>query len=136
MKIRYYIFILLILVLGSTKTMAQSTATATMRISATIVSGATLEGVNAIEFDFLTNSKTKGLLEFKISKNIDTHIESSSEATLMNQNGDFFSADLSEMHHKIGNKNLIEFNTDFNDIDSETLEGTYTGEIVTTINYL
>ena len=113
---------------------AQKTATATMRVTVTVLSGATLTDVTPLEMDFNNNEVKGGTFRFTAPVNADTEVTISEDVTLKNQYGEELTLK-SDSLHKIEN-NIHEVDIDVDLPRERNLNGQYTGTVVTTVYYL
>ncbi len=109
---------------------------AVMRVSATIVSGATLETVQPITIKLDTNTETSGRFEFVTTKHAVTHVETSSYAQLTNQYGEKINITTDSLHKSKNGRHSVDIEARIDQNSAANLKGTYTGSITTSINYL
>lgn len=129
---------ILLIVLGtvflSDLVQAQKTATATMRVTVTVVSGATLTNVTPLEVDFEKNEIKGGNFRFIAPVNTDTEVTVSENVTLKNQYGEELTLK-SDSLHKI-EKDIHEVDIDVDLPQKRKLNGQFTGTVITTVYYL
>lgn len=129
---------ILLIVLGtvflSDLVQAQKTATATMRVTVTVVSGATLTNVTPLEVDFEKNEIKGGNFRFIAPVNTDTEVTVSENVTLKNQYGEEITLK-SDSLHKI-EKDIHEVDIDVDLPQKRKLNGQFTGTVITTVYYL
>ncbi len=113
---------------------AQKTATATMRVTVTVVSGATLTDVTPLEMDLVNNEVKGGTFRFTAAANTDAEVTISENVTLTNQYGEELTLK-SDSLHKI-EKNIHEVDIDVDLPQKRKLNGQFTGTLVTTVYYL
>lgn len=107
-----------------------------MKVSATIVSGATLSTVGNIELDLRKELFTGDIFEFTTPQDLDSQVESSNSVILTNEFGEQILA-FSKSHVKTkGNTHRVTLRTEIKDHQATKLRGRYSGNIVTKINYL
>lgn len=129
---------ILLIVLGtvflSDLVQAQKTATSTMRVTVTVVSGATLTNVTPLEVDFEKNEIKGGNFRFIAPVNTDTEVTVSENVTLKNQYGEELTLK-SDSLHKI-EKDIHEVDIDVDLPQKRKLNGQFTGTVITTVYYL
>ncbi len=133
---RKLIYISLLLSLLSFKAKSQGVATATMRVSATIISGATLNNIQAINLDFEDETRSVGGFEFIAPSNADTQVEIENSIIATNEFGDIVTINSNSTLDKEKGKHSISLNATVNQSESNVLRGSYQGNINTIINYL
>ena len=130
------LYILTLALLLSSNAVAQKTATATMKISATIVSGVTLNPVKAMNVDLKTENQTQNAFEFITPEHLDTEVEVTGTVTLENEFGETLVL-ISESDHRNDNgKHKITLTSTFDSEIKHNASGQYHGNLTTTINYL
>lgn len=130
------LYILIFVLLLSSKAFAQKTVTATMRISATIVSGVTLNHVEAMDVDFNTGIQTHSNLEFTTPKYLDTDVEVTETVVLENEFGDQLELTSESEHRVKDGKHRVTLTATVDPAINQNEPGYYQGSLTTTINYL
>ncbi len=133
---RAFILIFFFLLVLSQDGVGQGSTSVTMRVSATIISGATLETVESITIKLDTNTETTGRFEFVTNKHAVTHVETSNTTELTNQYGDKINLNTDSLHKSSNGRHSVDIEAKIDQTNQADLKGTYTGSITTTINYL
>lgn len=133
---RHFKTILLLLTVLTTSAFAQKTAVATMRVSATIISGATLNNIEAINLDLTSNVKTGGSFEFLAPNNMETQVDVENSIKITNEFGEVLDLASDSLHQIENGKHLINLNAALTDNSTNNLRGNYYGNVTTTVNYL
>ncbi|MBO6523310.1 MAG: hypothetical protein JJ971_05745 [Balneolaceae bacterium] len=129
-------YILIFVLLFSLNAFAQKTATATMRISATILSGVTLNHVKAIDVDVNEGNQAISSFEFTTPRHLDSDVEVKEKIILKNEFGDQIEF-ISESEHQARNgKHRIILKASVELPSTQHMHGHYQGDLTTTINYL
>lgn len=133
---RASVLIFLFLICLSQAGVGQGRTNVTMRVSATIISGATLESVESITVKLNTNTEAIGRFEFVTNKYAVTHVETSRMIQLVNQYGDKIELTTDSLHESSNGKHSVNIEASVNPASLNNLKGTYTGAITTTLHYL
>ncbi len=128
------LFVIIPLIYG--ENLAQGVATATMRVTATIISGATLTNIETINIDFSDTKESTGHFEFIAQKNIDTHISVENSIIAKNEFGDELTLSSNSTHEGNEGVHSVDFSAKILEKDNKDLRGNYFGSLKTTINYL
>ncbi|GAB5407700.1 MAG: hypothetical protein BalsKO_00650 [Balneolaceae bacterium] len=107
-----------------------------MKVSATIISGATLTNIEAIDLDLELNTNSKSAFRFTAPKNIETDVSTKSLIIAINEYGDELKLSSSSVHKSENGIHFIDLRTTVENPDETILRGTYEGNILTIINYL
>ncbi len=133
---KHLLYILILTLLSGSDIRAQKTATATMRISATIVSGVTLNHVEAIDLDIYEENSTRSSFEFTTPEHLDSEVETKEKIILVNEFGDQLElATESECQTRNG-RHRVNLKASVDSESTQKLKGRYLGNLTTTINYL
>ena len=130
------LYISILALLFSSNAIAQKTTTATMRISATIVSGVTLNHVEVINVDFNKESRTRSDVEFTTPEHLDTDVKVSESVVLENEFGDQVELTSESEHSTNKGKHKITLTSMVDPSVKDNVSGYYRGNLTTTINYL
>tara|TARA_R110000868_G_scaffold235273_6_gene489083 strand:+ start:32572 stop:32976 length:405 start_codon:yes stop_codon:yes gene_type:complete len=133
---KHLITILILFSFFQIETLAQGVATATMRVSATIISGATLTNVRVNELSLNDSNESIGGFDFKAPKNVDTYVSLENSVIAVNEFGDELILSMSSILENENGNHTIDLNTQIDDSDEKILRGNYKGSITTSINYL
>lgn len=134
MKHLVCIFILLFLI--QFDAFSQKTATATMRVTATIISGTTLNNVEAISLNLERDSELNTMFKFTAPKNVETDVSIKNSIIAVNEFGDELKLSSSSVHQSEGRIHSVGLNTKVENPSQTVLRGSYEGNIITSINYL
>jgi len=134
--VKHITLLLFIISLIYGENLAQGVATATMRVTATIISGATLTNVNTINIDFSDRNESTGHLEFIALMNIDTHVSVEDSIIAKNEFGDELTLSSYCTQEGNGGVHSVDFNAKILTTNNKRLRGNYFGSLITTINYL
>ena len=130
------LYIPIFIFLFSVNAIAQKTTTATMKISATIVSGITLNHGDAIDVSLDEGVQSQSNFEFIAPKHIDSDIEVKEKVLIENEFGDQIEL-ISESEHYIEDgKHWVTLRTSVPHSDKKNMKGHYQGSLTTTINFL
>lgn len=135
--LKTFIYIPLIFAcLASSSALAQGTVTATMRVSATIVSGVTLNNVESISVDLENGDRSSGSFNFTTPSYLDSQIDIENDVVLRNKFGDEIRISSQTNHQVDEGRHQVSLNTKIEPLNREHLKGHYQGNLTTTINYL
>lgn len=126
--------ILLGTVLLTNSAQAQKTSTATMRVTVTVLSGATLTDVTPLELDFEKNEIKGGDFSFTAPMNAAADVSVTENVLLKNEFGEEISLKSDSLHKVEDNLHKVNVGVDLS--QTEALNGHYEGTIVTTVYYL
>ena len=129
-------YISVFIFLFSLNAMAQKTATATMKISATIVSGITLNHVDAIDVSLNEGVENQSNFEFIAPKHIDSDVEIKEKVIIRNEFGDQLELTSESEHHFENGKHRVTLRASVDPSDKKNMKGHYQGSLTTTINFL
>lgn len=129
--------ITLLLAFGfSTLAHGQRTTTATMRISATVISGATMQNSNQININLKNDIMTGGTITFNAPDDIDTQVTVEPTITLSNENGETIIYKSDTLHEVIGSTHILELLTSPLPDQNRPQTGMFRGELIASVNYL
>lgn len=133
---KYLLSIFILLSLIQIEAPAQKVATATMRVTATIISGATLNNIEAIDLDLERNTESSRVFKFTAPKNIETDVSTKNSIIAINEYGDKLKLSSSSIHESENGTHFVDLNTKVKTPDQIILRGFYKGNIIASINYL
>jgi hypothetical protein len=128
--------ILFFILATSIHAQAQRTATATMRVSATIVSGATLSNSEMININLKNNLMAGGTISLVTPQNIETEIEVNDTIVLKNQFGETIEFSSESIKATEAGRTTLELLTSPLSSPTSTPKGIYTGELIASVQYL
>ena len=105
---RTFTLIFFFLLALSQNGVAQGSTSVTMRVSATITSGATLETVQPITLKLDSDTETTGTFEFVTTKYTVTHVETSNTTELTNQYGDNINLTTYSLHKSKNGRHSVD----------------------------
>jgi len=114
----------------------QRTATASMRISATVVSGATMNNSNQININLKNDIMTGGTITFNAPDDIDTQITVEDTFTLSNEKGETITYESDTFHEIVGTTHVLELLTSPLPDQNRPQSGMFRGELIASVNYL
>ncbi len=107
-----------------------------MRVSATIISGSTLETVELVTVGLNSKTDAVGRIKFVTTKHVEAHVETSSSAQMINQYGDMIELSTDSLHEAENGRHSVDIKATIETKLPSGLKGTYKGTITSTINYL
>lgn len=133
---KYLVLIASALLLTSLNTRAQGTASATMRVSATVVSGVTLANSQQININLQNDEITGGTFTLTTPENLDTEITIEEQLILKNEFGEVITYNPGTKLQSSDKNKFFELLASPNSQDRKSLKGTYTGELIASVQYL
>ncbi len=107
-----------------------------MRVSATIVSGVTLNNVESINVNLEEENQATSSFDFVTPKYLDSLVDIENLIVLRNEFGGEIKINSQSQHTIDEGTHRVDLNTEVASVEKDKFKGHYQGNLVTTINYL
>lgn len=133
---KYLLALFILLSLLQLEVFAQKVATSTMKISATIVCGTTLDSIDAMNLNLKRDTESRRVFKFIAPKNIETSVLTENSVIARNEFGDKLKLVASSIHESKNGTHSVDLSTKVENPNQAILRGSYTANIKTSINFL